>query len=179
MKNQDKNLIKMLKTALQMEEKGYKIYTQTTARTKSPLVKKIFATLSKDEIFHIKAIKKFYNQILKPLVKVNIQDILKQKSKETDKRKIFGLAVKKLEKKILLTKDDHHAYKFALGFETKGYEFYHKALNAAKEEATIKLLTFLTKQENEHYRFLEETYEYLTHPALWFTKEEKPIYEGG
>lgn len=179
MKSGDKKVIIILKTALAMEEKGYKFYTQTARTSKNQLVQKVFDTLAKDEIFHIQAIKKFYNQTLQPLVKINIQDILKQKAKGTDKNKIFGLAVKKLEKKILLTKDDSQAYKFALDFETKGYEFYHKALSAAKEDSARKLLTFLAKQENEHYRFLQETYEYLAHPDFWFIKEEKPIYEGG
>lgn len=179
MKAKDKFLSKMLKTALAMEEKGCKMYLKIAQATDNSLVKRVFDTLAKDETLHIKAIKRFYLQSLKPLAKLNIVKLLKAKTNKKKKKEIFGVATKKWQKDLSLTKSDQAAYKFALDFESKGYEFYQRALSKTKEEKVRKLLTFLTKQENEHYRLLQETHEYLIHPTSWFIKEEKPIYEGG
>lgn len=169
----------MLKTALDMEKRGYKMYIQIAGKTNNPTVQKVFNSLAKDEIFHIKAIKNFYEQLLSPGLKLTISNFLKEKESASDKKKIFDISVKKWKKDLSLSKDDNAAYKFGLNFETKGYEFYKKSLAETKEDNVRKLLIFLTQQENEHYRFLQETHQYLTHPENWFIQEEKPIYEGG
>lgn len=169
----------MLKTALKMEEKGYKMYKQFSLKSDNQATRKIFNTLTKDEAGHIKAIKKFYEQTLKPSLKLKLSSLLKERESKEEREKIFDVPVKKWQRGLSLSKNDDATYKFALNFETKGYEFYKKSLSQTKEENARKLLLFLTEQENGHYRFLQETYDYLTKPANWFIKEEKPIYEGG
>lgn len=172
-------MMNMLKTALKMEEKGYKMYKQFSVKGDNSATRKVFNTLAKDETGHIKAIKKFYQQSLKPGLKLKLSGLLKERESAKERKKIFDVPAKKWQRDLSLSKSDEAAYKFALNFETKGYEFYKKSLGQTKEENARKLLLFLTEQENGHYRFLQETYDYLTKPANWFIKEEKPIYEGG
>ena len=54
-------LIKALKDALDMEEKGYKLYKDASANCKNDITKKTFAFLADNELLHIENIKKFYN----------------------------------------------------------------------------------------------------------------------
>lgn len=66
-----KGAVEMLKTALEMEEKGFNFYEQTIKTCKNPLGTEIFTTLRNDELLHkdrIKAIYKsmtFYQEYLK------------------------------------------------------------------------------------------------------------------
>lgn len=54
------NLISALSKALAMEEKGYKFYQDTSAKSKNSITKKTFDFLADNEILHIENIKKFY-----------------------------------------------------------------------------------------------------------------------
>ena len=55
--------LKMLKTALDMEEKGMKFYEEAIAKCKNDLGREIFTTLRADEVVHVERIKAIYTSI--------------------------------------------------------------------------------------------------------------------
>ena len=62
--------------------------------------------------------------------------------------------------------------------EKQGYVFYKKAKEDTDDEEAGQLFEFLAKEENIHYKFLEDQHSYISDPESWYLDEEKWILEG-
>lgn len=71
------------------------------------------------------------------------------------------------------------ALKTAIGIESEGYKFYEKSARETTDPIGKKMYEYLKGEENRHWELLQNTYEYLSDPSLWFAKEEHHIYDGG
>ena len=171
-------LLKALKTSLEMEEIGYKFYTQTVTKAKDLITKRTFRLLAKDEINHREAIKKFYEESsLKESHPSAISLIKKHKSGRP--KYIFLKPLTSLRKGASVSRDQLEAYEFAMNLEKDGYNFYKRCLSNTKGVDAKRLFEFLIGQESEHFALLQKTYNYLKNPEHWFLEEERPIVEGG
>jgi len=170
--------LEMLKTALEAEKKGQEFYEEVSKNTNNELGKKVFYFLAKDELAHIYAIKEFSKKLIGNEVLPDVQKVITRPHSKADES-IFNRSVKELKEQVGVDRDDLSAYKIAKKIEREGYNFYKEALLNATDDKVRKLLQFLIEEESMHYKLLEESYDYLAHPADWFANEERPIFEGG
>ena len=174
-----KRKIDALKIAYQTEIDGFEFYKKSAKKCKNRLGRVIFDSLAKEEQNHIKRIKKIWDSLEKGKSwgETPLPDKI-AKYMPVNFETIFKKAEKKIKKNEEVDADDTKAIKLAMKLETDGYKFYEKQEKKADGEYEKKFYQQLCSEESEHYRILEETYEYLTNPSDWFSKKERPIYEG-
>ena len=173
-----KELEKMLKEALDMEEKGYKFYKDTSKKAENDITKKTFSFLADQEVLHIDSIKNFYSTLKEKqeFPSIDLSDVKKERN---DSMTIFSKRIKELNEKIKPSDDDKKACEFAMEFENNGYKYYESMLKNAKDENLVKLLKFLLNEESKHYKGIEDVYTYLTDSTNWFMYEEGTFPQGG
>jgi rubrerythrin len=57
-------------------------------------------------------------------------------------------------------------------------QLYALAAQESDDPQAREAYQFLTKQEEEHYRLLQNTHEYLTQNQTWWDSEELPFFTG-
>lgn len=169
-------LLEALNKAVEMEEKGYKFYKDTSKKGQNDMTRKTFDFLAENEVFHIKAINNFCN-ILKKGESPSIA-LAGVKDKRIEDLDIFSKSISTLNEKVRAVDDDKKAYEFAMEFENNGYKYYENMLKEAKDEELIKLLKFLLKEESKHHDLLMGAYTYLTDSHNWFMYEEGTFPQG-
>jgi len=167
------DLQKALNTALIMEKTGYDLYMKAAGRTQNKLGKSTLEAIAAKELDHIKAIEEFAQKNLNKAI-----ESIRPKSKKEYIKPIMDKLSKYLDENITEDSDLEKAYKAAMGLEKGTYSFY-KDLAARSGDAQAKqFFEFLMGEENTHYELLNETLEYLNHPANWYREQEKWIVEG-
>ena len=174
----DEKYLEALKMAIGMERKGQKAYSEMAARSRNQLGMKVFAYLAKDEIAHIEAIKEFSVKLAGGRILPDVEKLVTREHHKGNET-IFNRPLEELKDSAGIGAGDLKAYKTAMQTEKDGYEFYKECLEGATDEMVKKLFTFLIEEESSHYQILQDTYQYLAHPADWFAKQERPIFEGG
>jgi rubrerythrin len=66
----------------------------------------------------------------------------------------------------------------ARGMEVKSYDFYKRQSKKAMFTAEKDFYETIAAEEQGHQLILQDYYEYLTNPAGWFVKNERPSLEG-
>ena len=69
--------------------------------------------------------------------------------------------------------------KTAMQLEKKAYDAYMEWAGVTDNPTEEDILKKIALEENEHWRILDDTLLYLTNPAEWNIKEEKPLIDGG
>ncbi|HRU05052.1 MAG TPA: ferritin family protein [Candidatus Brocadiia bacterium] len=169
-------IAEVVKTGVQMEKEGEKVYRDAAAKTKHPFAKEMFLSLAKDE-------KRHGEWFLKMGESLGVAKDLLAKGKTPDAfvgqmRDTFGKLRAKIEG-LKASADDMKVIEVALGLEEKSYDVYSKAAAAATDPAVKKVLDFVAKEENNHYRILADVKLYLSDPGKWNIKEESPLIDGG
>jgi len=174
------DLIANTKFAIELEEKGYDFYTKTAANTTNPLAASTLSSLAEREKEHIEKITEFYQSLTggQKLEANWLMTVSVPPSKEELLRPILRKLKDSLNKKFETRADINEAYKIAEGLERDSYNLYEKISNESADETAKKFYSALAKEEREHYAILDETLQYLDHPADWFRKEERWIVEG-
>ena len=170
--------IESLKLAIKTEEDGHKMYTDAAERVTNPLAKSTFTALAKEELHHISAIKKFYNYMKTGEGEISTEEYEQAMSYELRKKTIFEAAKDRIEKTVSADPDTMEAYNAALKFEEDGAKMYEELAEKTDDFQAKTLYSFLYEQENEHYRFLQESIHYLENPDQWFFEQERPHFEG-
>ncbi len=168
----------ILYKALGMEEKGHKFYEDNGRKSQNDIVRRTFDFLAKNELFHIKSIKDFY-EALEEKGEFPSVSFDKVKGPRMDDLTIFANSISSLEEKIKPVEDDKKALEFAMDFENSGYRYYENALKGAKDERLVKLLKFLLAEESRHYDLLQSAHAYVTDSGNWLMYEEDSFPQGG
>ncbi len=171
-------LMESLKLAIKTEEDGRAMYIDASAKVTNPLAKSTFSQLAKEENTHIDLIKKFYNSISSGGEGVVSKEIETALNYNLLKKTIFEAAKSRMQATVASDPDVSKAYQAALKFEEDGAKMYEKSSAETDNPKAKKLYDFMNVQENEHYRLLAETLNYLDNPNQWFMEEEKPHFEG-
>lgn len=173
------NILEAMKIALDMEKKGYRLYTEAAAKTTNKLGKATLEAIAAKEIDHIKTIEAYCQQSteVKEQARKNVREI-EHREKIDYIRSILEKIGAQLEEKIKADADLVETYKVAMELERESYAFYQKLREEAAEADVQEFLTFLMKEENNHYEILQETLQYLDHPGDWFREQERWIVEG-
>jgi len=158
-----------LEMAMKMEKDAIMFYSEAARKTKYPVGKKMFDTITEDEKRHLEMI----SQIIKGL-NVTPKDVSPMKNVKT----VFESMKNEMMKKVEASADELEAFKVAMRMEQEGMEFYKKMLAGAKKEKEKALLEKLIQEEQQHYAIFANTYQFLAETGNWFLWEERGIVEG-
>jgi rubrerythrin len=156
--------------AIRMETDAIKFYKEAAEKTKNPVGKEMFLSITKDEKRHLDML----SRILKGL-DLKVQDVSPMKNIKT----VFETMKDKMMERAEATTDELEAFKIAMQMEKAGMEFYQKAVSDAKTEKEKALFQRLVKEEQEHYDIFANTHFFLSDSGSWFMWEEHSIVDGG
>ena len=166
-----------LEKAMEVERQGRVFYEEAAARMQDAAAKAVFETLARDEVEHIRLLQAEYDQISNESEWMEL-DEAKVCEPQTP-LKLFP-AQKDAALVIPAKGTDVDALKLAMGFEEKGYKAYKEAQEETDDPNGKDVYAFLAKQENDHYVFLQKTYDYLINEGVWyFDEQEFPMFDGG
>jgi rubrerythrin len=159
-----------LQIAKKMETDAIKFYKEASEKTKNPVGRKMFMSITEDEKHHLEII----SQLIKGL-HITLKDVSPIKNIKT----IFETMKDQMMERVEATSDELEAFKIAMQMEKEGVEFYKKALKEAKTDKEKKLFEKLIKEEQQHYDIFANTHFFLSDSGSWFMWEEHSIVDGG
>jgi rubrerythrin len=158
-------------TARKTEMDGRKFYADIAARSANPLAKRMFESLAEAEEKHLEFIEALakgefaagpYNQDLSrrlATVFSSLSDGIKSQAKSTE--------------------DDIAALDVGIEMEDKSMAFYREWSEKASDEGVRKFCDRLRAEEEDHWRILQSTREYLGETGNWFMVQEGWSFDGG
>jgi len=171
--------LQSLNTALKTEQDGRAFYLEAARRATNPLAKSVFTHLAAEELTHIEVIQKFYDELKESGTCREAESGLKTSEKSQARLKnVFEKACRDIDQVVTGDTASLEAYQKAMEIEQQAYDMYKKLLETSGDCMAHQLYEFMMEQENRHYVFLKETYDYLENPGDWFLREEKPLFEG-
>jgi len=163
-----------LRLALEMEQDGLEMYDKAAGRVSHPAGKRMFQGLAEDERAHVRMIEEIARGM-------GLSAALKEARRGTPKERmktIFTEAKDSVSQRLAPSTDEFQALRIALDFERKGYEFYAQAAKDSSDPDHKALFEKLAGEENEHFRILESTRQYLDRTGEWFLWDEWGLVEG-
>lgn len=140
----------VLGTALELERKGFRFYTEAEKKTENETGKKMFAQLAKEEKEHIIRLKKMF------------VDLYPKKSHKDIP--LFDTDVSEYSGEV-------EALKIARDMEKKSIEFYTAQAKGSLES----LFRELIEMEKEHLELLEAELDYVQRTGFWFNYFESSL----
>lgn len=159
-----------IEIAIKMEKDAITFYTEAAGKTKNPVGKKMFLSITDDEKRHLQMLSQIFKE-----VDIKIQEVSPMKNIKT----IFESMKDSMMKRIEATRDELEGFKIAMQMEKEGIEFYKKAAAEAQKEKERALFERLIKEEQQHHDIFANTYFFMTNTGSWFMWEEHSIVDGG
>ena len=178
MVKENSEALEALEFAMNFEEDGHKFYLEASKKTDNALGKEMFKSLAEEETRHIKMVKAIYENLNKVKEWPKSPDGKKKEEKHLDFETIFTRVKDDIKETLEVNPDDTEALRVAKEMEIEGYKFYQKRAKKTKDPLEKEFYQMLEKEESNHYEVINNTYEYLSNPSDWFSKKERPIYEG-
>ncbi len=165
----------VLKVALQMEEEGYKIYTEGSKKISNSLGKRMLERLANDELAHMKRIKEAYEAL------EGKRDWDRVTMQNQEPITTFQLIFERLKSEIQQSiqelgshgVDDEEIIETAINLENHGKFFYAEAAKKAKDPKVKEFLEILAQEEESHYQALRKVNSFMEDPANWFATQGK------
>jgi rubrerythrin len=171
--------LESLNTAIKTEQDGRAFYLEAVERANNPLAKSVFTHLAAEELVHIDIIQKFYDTLKATGTCQEAEsDLRAPDTPQARMKNVFEKARQHMDQEVTADTASLEAYEKAMELEQKAYDMYKKLLESSGDCMAHQLYEFMMEQENQHYVFLKETYDYLGRPGDWFLREEKPFFEG-
>jgi rubrerythrin len=159
-----------IEIAIKMETDAINFYKEASEKTKNPVAKKMFLTITEDEKRHLEMLSNIFKEI-----NITIKEVSPLKNIQT----VFESMKDAMMKRVEATTDELDAFKIAMRMEKEGVEFYKKAGAGAQTEKEKSLFERLVKEEQQHYDIFANTYFFLSDTGSWFMWEEHSIVDGG
>ncbi len=169
MKRNMETEILALEKALQMEIQGQEFYHKAGQKSDNPLAKDLFKHLVEEENVHIRKINEIYQGIKSRVGWPDEETIFKH---ERSLRSVFKEAIENLGMEVKVSSSEIEALKTAMDMEDESYSYYKSRAEEAASSAEKSFYKALTGEERGHYLTLLDSYEYLTDPQGWLTKDE-------
>ena len=157
----------ILEFAIQMELEGEKYYTQQAEINKDNALSKVFLMLAKDEKAHVKVLQ----------YKANKQAYdLPQSETLSGAKNVFS-NIEALKTGIKQSPDQLDVYRLALENEKASMTLYQKYASEASEDESKKLFEYLMKQEEDHYKIIDQLVTLISRPEEWVESAEFGVRE--
>jgi len=161
--------LRLLQTAIDLEEKGKAFFQQAAATTRSEFARRTFLFLAAEEDRHIERIKQFYSD-LEQLGEGQTPEV--ESSDAEDRLASFNETLVKLKGEIHHSTSDTEAYRAALAFETGAEDFYADQARTASDPQVRRFYEWLIAEEEMHEALLRSCLEFAEDPVEWFRKHE-------
>jgi rubrerythrin len=158
-----------IEIAIKMEKDAIDFYKEAAEKTRHPVGKKMFLSVTEDEKRHLQMLSQIFREVDIKIAEVNPMQNVKT---------VFASMKDQMMERIAATKDELEAFKIAMHMEKEGIEFYQKAESGAKAEKEKALFERLIKEEQQHYSIFLNTYNFMVDTGNWFMWEEHSIVEG-
>ncbi|OGL46423.1 MAG: hypothetical protein A2W05_04535 [Candidatus Schekmanbacteria bacterium RBG_16_38_10] len=178
MEKGNKDALEALKFAIKFEKDGYCFYIKASKKTKNLVGREMFKYIAEEEKRHVEKVKSIYEKLKKSDEWPKTSKMNSGKKKTISFENIFTKVKGEIIKILMVDSGDVEALKIAKEMEVEGYKFYRKRAEQTDNPLEKAFYEELVKEESNHYEILENTYEYLSNPADWFSNKERPIYEG-
>ena len=176
MSNDVTRCIEILTDAIAFEEEGIRFFTTKAESTTSPVEKRIFLSLAKDEQGH----RAHLIGLRDDLIRTHDLEPLGQDGEQEHRtaRQIFETAIEEVKDPYDFKQEDLEILEGAMAVERKGYTMYSNAAEELESPEAKKLFTHLAEEEQEHYDLLKNTYEYIKDPEGWPGYHEGMMMDG-
>jgi rubrerythrin len=158
-----------IEISINMEKDAIKFYSEAAEKTSSPVGKKMFLTITRDEKRHLELLRKIFDGL-----DITISDVSPMKNIKT----VFEEMKDEMMERVEATTDELEAFKIAMQMEKEGLEFYKKAASEVSSEKEKALFERLAVEEQQHYNIFANTHDFLSDTGNWFMWEEHSIVEG-
>jgi len=169
--------LEALKKGMQTELRGMRFYTQAAEHVQDETGKRVLQTLAEEEKKHLEVLRGQYAALTGGQGWLSLAEAREMAASVED----VGIFPEAEEAGELIPADatDEKTLVLAMDFEWSGYELYKKAAEEAETPQEKAIWEFLAKAENDHFSFIQDTYEYLTTDGVWyFDDQEFPFFEG-
>lgn len=179
----------VLRRAMENEREGYRFYLEAAERSADPAGQGTFRSLARDEEKHLALLLVEHNSLsagqgwiapeeaLAHQIEVDITKPLFPGEKLAPQEgspfeapwaayDVEGLA------------GDLAVLEFGMNMEEQFYKMYEKAASETEDPLGREAYQFLMKEENRHYKLLQEAYDYLDDNKHWWDAWELPFFEG-
>jgi rubrerythrin len=158
-----------IEIAIKMEKDAIDFYKEAAEKTRHPVGKKMFLSVTEDEKRHLQMLSQIFKEVDIKITEVNPMQNVKT---------VFESMKDQMMERVAATKDELEAFKIAMHMEKEGTAFYQKAESGAKAEKERALFERLIKEEQQHYAIFLNTYNFMVDTGNWFMWEDHSIVEG-
>jgi rubrerythrin len=167
----DKELVTILETARRTEQDGKKFYEAAAAKTANPLAAKMFESLAEAEDKHL--------EIIEALAAGRLRLTPYSGEFAEALRNVFEDMPESVKARAASTPDDVEALKVGIEMEDQSLAFYRQWAKKAVSLEARKLCERLAVEEEDHWKVLTGTLEYLEDTGNWFMAQEHWSFDGG
>lgn len=168
--------ISILNDAIAFEEEGMRFFLDRQQASPSAVERNVFASLAKDEAGH-----KAYLIVMRDRLTggMDPDGLANDDDHGRKAREIFAAALEEAEEEEPLAEEELDVLRGALKVERRGYKMYMDGAASVASPAAKAVFEELAHQEQEHYRLLKNTLEYLSDPEGFGTYDEGAMLDGG
>lgn len=174
----------VLRRGMSLERDGYRFYTQAAERASGTRGRAMFLDLAAQEADHLRlflaehrALEEGrgwlpYQEALRTDFPLDAADPDLPGEEPPDPAPVFTP-----EREVSLA-GDVAALEFGLETERISRELYAQAARSTDDPLAREAYEFLARQEEQHYRLLQNTHDYLTQNQTWWDSEQYPFFTG-
>ncbi len=164
-----------LQISLKMEEDGKAFYSKAAKASGNKLGAQLFKNLAAEEDIHREVFKKIYNKIKD---QKQWPDVTFTPDHGQHLKTVFAAAMENMGKEYKPAQAEIDAVKTGMEMENKTLDFYRERSGKTTLDAEKQLYDSLAMQESEHFRVLQDYFEFLADPAGYYVRTEHTSVDG-
>lgn len=174
----------ILRRGMSLERDGYRFYTEVAGRASDPRGRAMFLDLARQEADHLHLLLVEYGALEAGRGWLPYEEAMREpRSFDPAAPDLPGdeppevAPVFTPEREISL-EGDIAALRYGLETEDISRTLYFQGAQTADDPHARAAYEFLVKQEEEHYKLLQNTIDYLVNNQTWWDSEQLPFFEG-
>lgn len=179
-----------LRWAIAGERDGYRFYLEAAERSADSMGKSTFLDLARAEEDHLRLLLVEYESVSSGQGWVDPEEAMAREVEVDITMPLFPGDEGVLEEgespfgetwaayEIDGISGDLAALEFGMEMERRFYQAYKKASTEARDMAGRQAYEFLMREENGHFKLIQDAHSYLSDNKHWWDDEELPFFEG-
>ncbi len=187
--NKQEEALAVLRRAMENEREGYRFYLEASERSPDPAGQGTFRSLARDEERHLALLLVEFNSLNAGQGWVEPEEAIKRKVEVDITKPLFpGEELAPQEKSPFAAtfaaydvgelEGDLAVLEFGMKVEEEFYQMYEQAAAETDDPLGRRAYQFLMKEENQHFKLLQDAHDYLSDNEHWWDDWEKPFFEG-
>lgn len=187
MKDTD-SVLSILRRALEGERTGYLFYVEAAEKSSDPAGEGTFRNLARAEEDHLHLLLVEYQSLSSGQGWVDPEEAMAREVEVDVTKPLPGEELEpKQESPFSATwaayavdglSGDLAALEFGMDMERDFYKMYQKAAGQTEDPRARRAYEFLMKEENNHFKILQDAHSYLSDNKHWWDDWELPFFEG-